>query len=216
MNILWITNITFPEAQNLLNGSGVLKGSGGWLIGSAQALTKIPGVKLYVASVHKGVKELTYLEGEDITYCLLPYGKGNHKVNPDYERYWIKVRDQLRPDVIHLHGTEFTHGLAYIRACGSNGVCLSVQGVIGAISRYYYAGLSKWEIFSSLTLGTLIWGGLFAGRRRLKKQAQIEKEIFQTVRHIAGRTSFDHDWVWAINPNVVYYHCNETLRSAFY
>lgn len=42
MKILWITNILFPEARVLLTGRGELKSSGGWMLGAAEALLKIP------------------------------------------------------------------------------------------------------------------------------------------------------------------------------
>ena len=45
MNILWISNITFPEAEQILTGNGVLKNSGGWLLGSASAISKFPDLK---------------------------------------------------------------------------------------------------------------------------------------------------------------------------
>ena len=64
MKILWITNIVFPEAQTLLNGIGFLKASGGWMLGSADALVAETDVKLIVASVSKDVKRLTRLEGD--------------------------------------------------------------------------------------------------------------------------------------------------------
>ena len=44
MNVLWITNITFPEAQALLTGKGSLTASGGWLLGAAGALVDQPDV----------------------------------------------------------------------------------------------------------------------------------------------------------------------------
>ena len=37
MKILWITNILFPEAEQLLNGAGELKATGGWMLGAANA-----------------------------------------------------------------------------------------------------------------------------------------------------------------------------------
>ena len=68
MKILWITNILFPEAEQLLNGTGELKATGGWMLGAANALLQNKEVKLTVASVSTKVHKLTKLEGHDILY----------------------------------------------------------------------------------------------------------------------------------------------------
>lgn len=68
MRVLWITNILFPEAEQLLSGVGELKTTGGWMIGAANALLKNNQVELCVASVSTKVNVFTKLKGEKITY----------------------------------------------------------------------------------------------------------------------------------------------------
>lgn len=72
MKILWITNILFPEAEQLLAGNGELKSSGGWMLGAADALHHKEDIKLIVACVSNRVSTLTKLEGKKITYYVLP------------------------------------------------------------------------------------------------------------------------------------------------
>ena len=216
MIVLWITNIVFPEAEQLLTGYGTLKASGGWMVGAADALVGYSDIKLVVATVSKDVKELTRLEGERVTYYLLPFGKGYTRINHDYESLWLKVRDEVNPDVVHLHGTEYSHGLAYLEACGIENVCVSIQGLVSAYYYFYYYGLTKREILSSPTLVSLIRGGVLNGFRDFKKRGEIEKKIIRKVRHILGRTSWDRQRTWAINPDATYYYCGETLRKEFY
>ena len=119
MKIFWITNILFPEAEQLLISSVELKASGGWMLGAAEALQKYYNVELHIATVANIVDELKIVKGKNITYYVLPYGKGNLTYNSDYEPYWKRIQSMLQPDVVHIHGTEYTHGLAYIKACGS-------------------------------------------------------------------------------------------------
>lgn len=217
MNVLWITNIVFPEALSLLRNGDSLKGSGGWMIGAAEALLRQNAdIKLSVASVSREVSVLTRLEGEFITYWLLPYGKGNINVNHDYEPLWQQVRNVVRPDVIHLHGTEFSHGLAYIEACGVEHVCVSIQGLVSAISEYYSAGLTRNEIRRSITLGTLYFGGIMRGYREYRKRGVCELEILRKVKHVIGRTSWDKARTLAINSNLEYHYGGEILRPGFY
>lgn len=215
MKVLWIVNIVMPEALSLLKGNSPHRISGGWLIGAAQELVKQQGVRLTIATVSKEVKELTRLEGEKIIYYLLPFGKGNSHINHEYEAMWREVNRIEQPDVIHLHGTEFTHGLAYLEECGSDRVCVSIQGLVSA-SLYYYYGLSRHEIRRSFTPYSLLVGGILKGYRSFIRRGEVEKEIIRRVHHILGRTSWDRERIWAINPNATYHFCGETLRPEFY
>ena len=216
MKILWITNILFPEAQSKLLGNCELKSSGGWMLGAAEGLIDRDGVKLYVATVSPLVKELTCIEGEHIVYYILPYGKGNTKPNPKYQDYWIQVRSAINPDVVHIHGTEFSHGYEYMRACGSENVVVSIQGMKSAYYQYYHSGMSMADIYKNLTIRDIIRGSIIQGQRNFKRSSKYEIEILKMAKHIIGRTSWDRARTWAINPDAQYHFCNETLREEFY
>lgn len=216
MIVLWITNITFPEAVSLLSGNNIPSSSGSWMIGAAKALVQQPNVTLVVASVSMRVRELTRIKGNKILYYLLPYGKGNIRVNHDYESFWRVVNNEVHPDIVHIHGTEFSHGLAYIDACGAEHVCISIQGLLSACYLYYCQGLSRSEILNSLTPASLLTGGIISAQRNFKRRIKYEKEMICRVSHIIGRTCWDRSQVWAINARANYYHCGETLRTVFY
>lgn len=216
MNVLWITNVILPEAQALLSGNGTLNASGGWMLGAAENLVSQPGIHLTIATVSRRVRKLCRLEGEKITYYILPSGlKGNHRINHSLEPYWKQVKDKVKPDVIHLHGTEFTHGLAYLEACGAEHVCVSIQGLVSAYNYYYY-GLTQKEIRSSFTLRSLLRGGIISGYKDFRYRAKTEIEILSRVNHIIGRTQWDRQRTWAINPDATYHYGGETLRKDFY
>lgn len=185
------------------------------MLGAAEALLKQPETKLSVATVSTFVIKLTHLKGEKIDYWVLPYGKGNIVRNDEYGRLWLEVKKSFCPDIIHLHGTEYSHGLAYIEACGANNVCVSIQGLTSAYE-YYYSGLSRSEILKSLTPYSIINGGIMSGYRMFQKRGECEVEILRKVSHVIGRTTWDHDRVWVINPGANYHFCSETLRDDFY
>ena len=217
MNILWITNILLPEARSLLDGHEDLKSSGGWIIGAAAGLIENPNTCLSIATVSTMVSELKVLRGESVDYYVLPFGKGNKSYNKDYETLWKRVKELVRPDLVHLHGSEFTHGLAYVNACGSENVVLSIQGLRSVIKDYFFSGLSFWQVFSNITIHDLLkGGGLLSGYWDYIKLSKTEIELIQKVGHIIGRTSWDKTHAWAINPKATYHFCNETLRPEFY
>lgn len=216
MKILWITNILFPEAAEKLTGKGDFRSSGGWMLASADMIIQQEEVKLYVATVSPLVRKLEVIEGERITYYVLPYGKGNIKYNKEYEPYWRLIKEQVNPDIVHIHGTEYTQGLAYIRACGNECVVVSVQGLKSGIAPYYCAGLSAKEICANITLRDIIKGSIYREQREYYRTGKLEKEMIQSVNHIIGRTSWDKAHIWSINPKASYHICNETLRKEFY
>lgn len=208
MNVLWIVNIIFPEAESLMTSKTSLKSSGGWLLGLADQIVKQPDVKLTVATVSKRVKAITRLNGEYITYYILPL-KG-------YDKMWDTVKAETDPDVIHLHGTEYPWGASYVNQCGGERVVVSIQGLLSSYYYYYYYGLNTFDIIRNFTFGDLISGGPLGGKRRFKKGAKREINLLKNVTHVIGRTSWDRARTWAINPDATYHFCNEILRAEFY
>lgn len=216
MKVLWITNILFPEVQALLTGGGELKASGGWMLGAADMLVKQTDIHLTIATVCDNVKSLQRLEGERIVYYLLPYGKGNDKYNPDYERYWLEIQKIVHPDVVHIHGTEFTHGLAYIRACSSKNVVVSIQGLVSVCSKYYSLGITKEQIFRNFTFRSFLGRGILKEKKQFASRGKWEHELIKSVDYIIGRTYWDKTHAWALNSRAHYFHVGETLRDSFY
>ena len=216
MKILWITNILFPEAEQKITGSGEIKSTGGWMIGAANALINSSEIKLFVACVSTKVTKLTQIKGERITYYIIPYGKGNLRYNSEYCSYWKHINDMLCPDIVHIHGTEYSHGLAYIMECGSDNVVISIQGLTSACCYYYCYGMTKFDIYRNITLRDLLRGSVIHGQKQFARRAKYEVEMLKMVKHVIGRTLWDRSHVWAINSDAKYYICNEILRPEFY
>ena len=218
MKILWITNILFPEAKSLITKYEDLKASGGWMLGLADSIVKQDNIELSVATVSNLVKSQTVLKGKHITYYVIPYGKGNLKYNKAYEPYWQHIYEQCLPDIVHIHGTEYSHGLAFLNACPEAKTVISIQGLTSAVYFYYNYGLSNYEIIKNITFRDILrCDTLFNAKRDYKKRGEtIEKPMLHKVMHIIGRTYWDKAHAWAINPKATYHVCNETLRPEFY
>ena len=186
------------------------------MIGAANALLLNPEIQLIVATVSAKVKKLIKLEGDRITYYVLPMGRGNQCVNSEYEPLWKQVKSEVCPDVVHIHGTEYSHGYSYMRACGCDNVVISIQGLTSTYYYYYYYGMSKADIYRNLTLRDLLKGSVISAQKKFKKRSIYEKEMLRMAHHVIGRTSWDKSHVLALNPKVKYHFCNEILRSEFY
>lgn len=217
MNILWITNIVLPEALTLLNSGNALKGTGGWMVGAANTLVQTKNINLSIATPSNRVTNLKILKGQQITYYLFPLGSGNHKYNPSFEPYYQKIRDLVNPDIIHLHGTEFSHCLAYVRACGADRVVASIQGMSSISTHFKTSGLTTYDIIKNLSISDiLLKQSLFHKVKDLEVRGQSEIELIKELKHVIGRTLWDKANTWAINPDIKYHFCNETLRPEFY
>lgn len=216
MRVLWITNIVLPEAEQLLGGVGVLRASGGWMSASAKALCE-RGVELGIASISPDVDHLVRIEGRGRTYYFLPAGRGNTTDNPEYIPLWKEIKNEFNPDIIHIHGTEFTHGLAYIKACGSAGVVVSIQGILTESASHFFDGMSFGDILLNTSLRDIIKREpVWSGARDFRKRAVFEREMLRSVSHVIGRTDWDRTFAKSVNPSAIYHFCNETLRSEFY
>lgn len=77
---------------------------------------------LTIATVSKRVSTIKRLQGKCITYYILPL--------KSYETCWLSVRDDVKPDVIHLHGTEYPWGKSDVDTCGPEHVVVSIQGLL--------------------------------------------------------------------------------------
>lgn len=217
MKVLWITNILFPEAEKLILNTSCTQSFGGWMVGAATALLNIEkNIQLFIATVSKNVNRLTVTQGSQITYFTIPYGKGNEHENKEYEPYWKQINQQISPDVVHIHGTEFSHGLAYMKACGAKNVVISIQGLLSVCEKYYLGGLSNATIFSHITFRDICRKNLWQEKRSFNERSKYEKEMLLKTKHVIGRTDWDRAHCKAINPQAIYHFNNETLRPAFY
>lgn len=206
----------FPEAETIITGKDCKNPFGGWLIGAAANMRSNFHIDLTIAAPTPLVDHLMKIDGREYHYYAIPLGKGNEKVNEEYEKYWLNITEEYQPDIVHIHGTEYSHGLSYLKACGNRNVVVSIQGLTSAYYYYYYYGLSWWQVFRNITLRDLWKGTIFKKKREFKERGRYEIETIQKVDHIIGRTSWDRSRTWAINPIAIYHFCNETLREEFY
>lgn len=214
MNILWITNISFPATNHLLGlSSGI---GGGWMYSLAMQLKVEEGLTLAVATTYSGESLLEHTDN-NIQYYLLPRQKDNTEYDQSLEAYWSKIIEEFKPAIIHIHGTEYAHGLACMRACPEQRYIVSIQGLVSVYSEYHYAGIEPIVFFKYITLNDLRRFDTVTGsKRKLIFRGKYEVEYIERTSHIIGRTSWDYSHVKALNPKVRYHFCNEILRDSFY
>ena len=215
MKILWLSNVLFPDVCKEL-GINIPKVAS-WVYSGAMALMQAnPEIELSVAALYQG-KELKCITLYGIIYYLIPDKGGNVKYNQKLEAFYKEITHRFEPDIVHIHGSEYPHSLAYVRACGGKNVVVSIQGIVSIIANYYLGGISEREIILNITFRDIARrDSILAQQKNMRKRGCYEQELIKRVDHIIGRTSWDKSNIWAINPKVNYHFCNETLRPIFY
>ena len=215
MRVLWLSNILFPEVCNELKITPTV--FGGWIHSGAIILTNVnPEIKLAVACLYNGEK-LLVIDKYSTLYYLIPQKGGNLIYNPLLEKYFKEIKTKFCPDIIHIHGSEYPPSLAYIKACGSDNVVVSIQGLVSNFCTHYLGGISEKEMKSNISIRDYLRNdSLFQQQKRMEQRGSYEIELLKNVKHIIGRTFWDLSNVWAINSKAEYHFCNETVRSSFY
>lgn len=216
MKVLWITNSLLPEALSVLKVEKELKGTGSWVLAIAEALRQKEGLSLYIVALSKLVKKITPIQCGVVTYYAIPNCKGDKSYHKEYEDAYKEICKNVKPDIVHIHGTEYPHSLAALRAFGAERTVVSIQGLVSVVAPVYMGGISKKEVWSNMTFHDLIRPNLMQQKREMTNRGGYEKELLREVRYVIGRTSWDYAHTWAINPKVEYFLCNEVLRQEFY
>lgn len=214
MRILWITNTIFPELSKSLGSKSPVVG--GWMYGLASAISN-HGISLTVVTSRPNIVEHhTSINGTE--YILLNRQKPVTEYDKSLENSWRKIIELVKPDVVHIHGTEYTHGLSLMKALPKLKYVISIQGLIGVYSRYYLGGISVKEIIKTITFRDIIKRDsiLQAKNKFAIRGEKVENEYLRSASHFIGRTQWDYDHVKTINPKGIYHFCNESLREEFY
>lgn len=214
MKILWITNTIFPDPSKKLGLPPPV--FGGWMYGLAKLLANSQRIQLAVATTYSGSEELKFFEIDGINYYLLPIRNQNFYRN-ELEPHWVEIVKEWIPDIIHIHGTEYPHGLACMRAFPSKKYVISIQGLTSVYARYFYGGISRKSILKNITIRDILRRDtLFHGKKKFQKRGKLEKEYLNRTQHVIGRTAWDYTHVKSLNPSLNYHFCNESLRECFY
>lgn len=213
MRILWIVNTVFPYPAEKI---GISKNVfGGWLIGLANELKKNNNIQLAIATVYNG-KTIKEFNDKNIKYYLLP-GKLNKIHNKKLEKYWKKIVLMFEPEIVHIHGTEYSLGVSFQNACPEIKTIVSIQGLVSVCANVYCANLKTTTILQNITLRDIIKRDtILQAKRRFYKKGKNEISSIKKANMILGRTTWDYANIKYITKSNKYFKLNEILREKFY
>lgn len=214
MKILCIVNNLMPKLAEKTGIKGSTSGS--WLIDITERLSKTEGVSLAIATV--GGDKFQKIEIDGIIYYLLP-GNGKNLLfyTKKYEKLWKNIAQDFNPDVVHLYGTEYSHGLSFLRANPNVPAVVSLQGILYRIKDVLFDGLPKRFDLKYATLKErLKFSGLYPRYLLYKKNCKNEKEILNRVKYASNVNFWDYSVAKSINPKLKFYQIEYNLRKSFY
>ncbi len=213
LKLAWLTNVPLPGAYE-----GNIPVICGWIRQLSRLLAKREDIELMVLYPQEksrsplrrkqdGIFHIGFYEPAD---PLLSY--------PEYlEQQFKELLTELKPDFIHIWGTEYVHALALMRAFGKpERVLVSIQGLVSVYADHYMAGVPE-ELQNKFTLRDFYHrDNLQEQQEKYRIRGRFEKELLAMTLHVAGRTSWDLYHTKTLAPNAEYHHCDEILREEFY
>lgn len=204
MRVFWTTNTFSSEVSKIFNARSLHPVS--WVDAMSERLAAEQDIELAIACPSK-LKDVKKSNNKNIIYYYVP----------DNITCWRKVIEDFRPEIIHAYGTEHSHNLNLIQSCTDIPIVISLQGILYAYERFYYAGLDFSEMIRYTPIRDLFRpSGFFTGRLDFKNRSKNEILQLKRVKYVEGRSNWDRVQAININPKLHYYSCPRMLRKVFY
>lgn len=215
MKILWVVNIMLPKIAQKLN----LPSSNreGWLSGIFDMISSSSEYELAVAYPSSSAENREVVV--DGVKCYAFY---EDLVNPHIETAGLRAELEsifldFKPDILHIFGTEFPHGLIAAQVFNNpEKTLVGIQGLCHLIAEDYMADIPL-NVQKSVTFRDWIRKDSVQDQKeKFTVRGEREKELIRLAKNITGRTAFDEKTTFNINPARIYYSMNETMRGVFY
>ena len=220
MKVLWFCN-TSAAGEEFLNANGV---GGGWLKSLDRQIQEY--VDLHIAFYypyqlnqfnHGKTSYHPIYSGNIIWNTFKKHFIVSEKDEQDFCKY-SEIIKQVKPDIIHIHGTENPFGCIIGKV--KIPVVVSIQGNITVYHHKFFAGIENKYLSMKVTAKSLKQLFVSSNFRYNYKSFTIKKQIelknLKNTKYIIGRTEWDKRITSVLAPDSVYFHGDEILRDAFY
>jgi glycosyltransferase involved in cell wall biosynthesis len=210
MKVLWFSNRLITKEK--------VTGTGTWLIAMADILTKSNEVQLFNITLgsHKFTKK-TVING--IQQWEIPNFNNKKSRLPGNKNIQEiqKIVQEIKPDIIHIWGTETTWGLLTARRYIKGNVILEIQGLRSQIKKQIFSGLSLPDIFKCFGLKEILKPkvSLIGLMKFLRRSAKFETEIIKKHTVISTQSDWVRAHISLLNPNAKIYNTLRPLRKKF-
>ncbi len=216
MKVLWVNNIAIPKIAKAAGIQSVPVG--GWMVKLADMISTRDDIELSIAfpyeiEIEGRIDQISYYsfntEVNSIKVCKL--GGQTRRIE--------EIIRIVKPDCIHVFGTEYAHSYVFTEVAKQLGiikkVVVSIQGMRSVYAKHYEAYLPH-SVITGFSIRDIFKGNIAAGKRRFESIGLLEEETIRSVHHIIGRTDWDRACTSFLNPDAEYHFNNEMLRDSFY
>lgn len=210
IKVLWLSGAHFNNEKPNATGT--------WMHAMAHELLNTGRVELYniTQTTTNNPKREDYFS---INQWAIPANKLNRKGLPSKSivKYIQQVVSEIKPDIIHVWGTENYWGLLTARKLITGRVLLEIQGLKYETKRYFYAGLTIQELISTLGIREILKpsDSVFSMRRSFKDWGKLEKEIIRNHNLITTQSNWVRSHVREINGSATLFKTKMVLRDEF-
>lgn len=210
IKVLWLSGAHFNNEKPNATGT--------WMHAMAHELLNTGRVELYniTQTTTNNPKREDYFS---INQWAIPANKLNRKGLPSKSivKYIQQVVSEIKPDIIHVWGTENYWGLLTARKLITGRVLLEIQGLKYETKRYFYAGLTIQELISTLGIREFLKpsDSVFSMRRSFKDWGKLEKEIIRNHNLITTQSNWVRNHVREINGSATLFKTKMVLRDEF-
>ena len=213
MKIMWLCNFPIPEIAEEIGIESIV--NEGWIQGLSGELLKLNNVLFYVFPQNCSSGVITGKIGK-IEYHGFPKGTSY----ADKVDSFTKLLIDIKPDIVHLMGTEYVHSSAMIdasmKASMLDRTVVAIQGMTSVYWKHYLSGLPDKVKRRKRIKDILYRSSLHQQQIQMKNRGESEIHVLKRAKNVFGRTDWDKACTMQINPERSYFHCGEILRKCFY
>ena len=199
MKILWLCNIMLPK---IAESEGMEAGNKeGWLTGLSDEILGQKELHMELAVCFPVGKECLPENGILKGTCegLSYYGFYEDVTNaesydPRIEESLRKIIEEVKPDMVHIFGTEYPHTLAVCRVYPHpERILLGIQGICSLCAEAYFADLPE-RVTRKVTCRDLVKrDSLRSQQEKFARRGVMEREAIGLAGNITGRTAWDRE-----------------------
>ena len=216
IKLVWLVNKILPQiAKARGENADVI---GGWTVQLADILSNREDIELSVFYPQHDKKENIYGKAGRINYIgFYEEAIPELKYNPGMTDKMSEALSEIKPDLVHIWGSEFVHCLSMVKAFNNpDKSVISIQGLIHYWGLKYEGSLPQTIIKRHTFRDMLRHDSIYEQKQKFLARGKCEIDAIKLVKNVIGRTDWDKQKAFEINPELNYYHCGEILRKEFY
>lgn len=213
--ILWLCNTMLPELFSRFDTFNVKEG---WLVGISNGLRQQKDIELHYVCPQMQKKRIVNIEKNGIQFhCFYVKYDNLYTVCEEVREQIGKIIRAVKPDIIHIFGTEMPHAAACVDCCADRKETLivSIQGLVSEYAKYYLDGIPRRAYLKGVIVNKK-YQSILNQYKEFCKRSDNEISVIKHVEQVIGRTDWDRVCVERINRSCKYHYCSETLRDCFY